>query len=92
MKKIDTPAKRVILVLGQLYFFTALPIDEPTLVDPRNIPLQEVTKEAAWKALRKMTVGQILGKNDENTSSMFIKVVEIPEMALFTQGIKPDDH
>lgn len=78
MSKIETmEKKRVVMVLGQLYFFTPLMLKDQALVDARNMPISEIPIKLVWKALKEMTIGQILGEHDEKPSTCNIKVIKV---------------
>lgn len=78
MDKIETmEKKRVVMVLGQLYFFTPLALKDQALVDTRNMPISEIPIKLIWKALKEMTIGQVLGEHDEKPSTCNIKVIEV---------------
>lgn len=77
MGKIQTmEKKRVVMVLGQLYFFTPLVIKDQALVNLAGVPISEVPVKLIWKALKEMTVGQILGQQDEKPATCDIKIIE----------------
>lgn len=78
MNKIETAEKkRVVLVLGQLYFFTPLVLKDQALVSAQGVPISEIPTALIWKELKKMTLGQILGEQDEKPSTCSIKIIEV---------------